>query len=81
MATVTFIVPDDVNDAFNATFADVNKSAVIAELMREAVERARRKHASDRAVDAILARRRRAPVYSASELLRSRMRDRPEAHA
>ena len=77
MATVTFIVPDDVNDAFNATFADANKSAVISSLMSEAVERARRKHASDRAVEAILARRRRAPVYSASELLRSRMRNRP----
>ena len=77
MATVTFSVPDDVNDAFNATFADANKSAVIAELMREAVERAHGKQASDRAVDAILARQRRAPVYSASELLRSRMRNRP----
>ena len=42
MATVTFIVPDDVNDAFNATFADANKSAVISSLMSEAVERARR---------------------------------------
>ena len=77
MATVTFIVPDDVTDAFNATFADANKSAVIANLMSEAVERTRRKHSSDRAVDDILARRRRAPVYSASELLRSRLRDRP----
>ena len=77
MATVTFIVPDEVKDAFNATFSDANKSVVIADLMREAVERARRKHASDRAVEAILARRRRAPVYSASELLRSRVRNRP----
>ena len=77
MATVNFSVPDEVKDAFNATFSDVNKSAVIADLMREAVERARRKQASDRAVDAILARRRRAPVYSASELLRKRMRNRP----
>ena len=77
MATVTFIVPDDVNDAFNATFGDANKSAVISSLMSEAVERARREQASDRAVDAILARRRRAPAYSASELLRSRMRYRP----
>ena len=77
MATVTFIVPDDVNDAFNATFADANKSAVISSLMSEAVERARRtphaarrKDASDRAVDAILARQRSAPLRSASELLR-----------
>ena len=77
MATVNFSVPDEVKDAFNATFSEVNKSAVIADLMREAVERARRKHASDTAVDAILARRHRAPVRSASELLRSRMRNRP----
>ena len=76
MATVIFIVPDDVNDAFNATFADVNKSGVTASLMGEAVERARRKQASDRAVDAILARRRRSPVRSASELARSRTSNR-----
>ena len=76
MATVTFIVPDDVNDAFTATFADASKSAVIANLMSEAVERTRRKHASDTAVDAILARRHRAPVRSASELARSRTSNR-----
>ena len=77
MATVNFSIPDEVKDAFNATFSDVNKSAVIADLMREAVERARRKQASDRAVDAILTRRRRAPVRSASELARSRTSNRP----
>ena len=42
MSTVTFSVPDDVKRAFNATFAHQNKSAVIAELMREAVARAQR---------------------------------------
>ena len=77
MATVNFSVPDEVKDAFNATFSDVNKSAVIADLMCEAVERARRKQASDRAVDSILARRRRAPVRSAGELARSRASNRP----
>ena len=77
MATVNFSVPDEVKDAFNATFFDVNKSAVIADLMREAVERARRKQASDRAVDAILARLRRAPVRSASDIARSRTSNRP----
>ena len=77
MATVNFSVPDEVKDAFNATFFDVNKSAVIADLMREAVERARRKQASDRAVDAILVRRRRAPMRSSRELARSRTSNRP----
>ena len=40
MSTVNFSVPDDVKEAFNATFAGQNKSAVIADLMREAVQRA-----------------------------------------
>ena len=77
MATVTFIVPDDVNDAFSATVADANKSAVIAEFMREAVVHARRKQASAMAVDAILARRHRAPLCSACDLARVRTSNRP----
>ncbi len=40
MASVNFSVPDDVKQAFNDAFDGQNKSAVIAELMREAVERA-----------------------------------------
>ena len=41
MATVNFSVPDDVKNAFNEAFAGRNKSAVIADPMREAVERVR----------------------------------------
>ncbi len=37
MATVNFSVPDDVKQAFDAAFGDQNKSAIIAELMRQAV--------------------------------------------
>ena len=35
MSTVNFSVPDDVKDEFNAVFSGQNKSAIIAELMRE----------------------------------------------
>jgi hypothetical protein len=35
MATVNFSVPDDVKEAFNIAYQGQNKSAVIAELMRE----------------------------------------------
>ena len=41
MATVNFSVPEDVKNAFNETFRNRNKSAIIADLMREAVERER----------------------------------------
>ncbi len=43
MATVNFSVPDDVKKAFDRTFKNQNKSAVIAELMRQAVAEAERK--------------------------------------
>jgi len=43
MSTMNFSVPDDVKEAFNEAYKGQNKSAVIAELMREAVERAQRK--------------------------------------
>ncbi len=72
MATVNFSVPDDVRDLFNATFAHTNKSAVIAELMREAVERAARQLASQRATESILKRRTIAPIRSATALAASR---------
>jgi len=40
MSTVNYSVPEDVKKAFNKTFKNQNKSAIIAELMVEAVERA-----------------------------------------
>jgi len=39
MLTVNLSVPEDVKDAFNTAFEGQNKSAVIADLMREAAER------------------------------------------
>ena len=59
MATVNFSVPDKVKDAFDETFKDQNKSAIITDLMREAVERAQRKQRSHEAVARILERRAR----------------------
>jgi metal-responsive CopG/Arc/MetJ family transcriptional regulator len=64
MATVNFSVPDDVKEAFNETFKDQNKSAIIADLMREAVERARQREAQSDAIDRILALRAQTPPVS-----------------
>lgn len=77
MATVNFSVPDDVKQAFNATFADANKSAIIAELMREAVEREQRRRESRAASARIRARRHTAPALSADGLRRARDKGRP----
>ena len=43
MATVNFSVPVDVKNAFNKAFEGENKSAVLAMLMRQAVEERKRK--------------------------------------
>ena len=77
MATVNYSVPDEVKEAFNAAFHDQNKSAIIADLMREAVERARRKRRSDEAVERILERHPKAPEVSAEELRAAREEGRP----
>ena len=57
MATVNFSVPEQVKKAFNKAYANENKSAVIAELMRDAVARKNRIKARRGALRRIAARR------------------------
>lgn len=77
MSTVNFSVPEDVKDAFNATFEGQNKSAVIADLMREAVERAQTKQKSQAAYLRILERRKRAPAITDKQFRAAREKGRP----
>ena len=77
MATMNFSVPDDVKAAFNKTFEGQNKSAVIAELMREAVERVRRRKQSQSAVREILMRRQGRRSLSDEEIRSAREKGRP----
>ena len=68
MSTVNFSVPEEVKVAFNETFEGQNKSAVIAALMMEAVERQKRKQRSRDAFERILERRNASPKVSARRL-------------
>jgi len=77
MATVNFSVPDEVSAAFNDAFAGENKSAVIAGLMRHAVEERRRQQRRARAIDRLLALRQRAKPVRAADVRRARRRGRP----
>lgn len=77
MSTVNFSVPDEVKEEFNAVFSGQNKSAIIAELMREAVERARRKERSRAAISRIVARRERAPGVTDPAFRKAREQGRP----
>jgi hypothetical protein len=57
VATVYFSVPDEVKDAFNRIFAKKNKSAIIANLMTQAVEEERRRKKRAKAIQSLLVRR------------------------
>lgn len=77
MGTVNFSIPDDVKQAFNEAFAGQNKSAVIAELMREAVQRVEARRRSAAAIGRILRRRGSAPLRSPAQLRKARTQGRP----
>lgn len=72
MATVNFSVPDDVKEAFDATFKNRNKSAVIAELMRRAVAEAQRDRPRAELFRMLTERRARRPVASSREIRKAR---------
>jgi hypothetical protein len=77
MSTVNFSVPEDIKAAFNITFEGKNKSAVIADLMREAVERAQSQQRSQDAYQRILQRRQNAPSVTEAQLRAAREEGRP----
>lgn len=63
MATVNYSVPDKVKEAFNATFAGRNKSAIIAELMLKGIQEEKDRIKRNKAIDRMLASRKtRRPV-------------------
>ena len=64
-------------NAFNTVFEGHNKSAVIADLMRDAVEREQRRKQHCSAVDRILANRINAPRFSEAEFNAARDEGRP----
>jgi hypothetical protein len=46
MATMSFSIPDDIRDRFNAVFQGQNKNAVVTTLMLNAVEEEERRRRS-----------------------------------
>lgn len=72
MATVNYSVPDEVKRAFNEAFRGRNKSAIVADLMRQAVEEEQCKMRRARAIDELLTRRAETPSVSAEEMQAAR---------
>jgi hypothetical protein len=68
MATVNYSVPEEVKDAFNRAFAGRNKSAIITELMRGAVEDAQIRERRSRAIGELLTMRGQGPSVSDQQI-------------
>lgn len=77
MATMNFSVPSDVKNAFDKTFAGQNKSAVLTDLMRQAVEERNRRRRRARAIAKLLELRRRTRPIGDAAIRRARTRVRP----
>ncbi len=77
MATVNFSVPEDVKAEFDKVFGGQNKSAVIAELMREAVTEAKRRKQREHIFRKLTQRRAERPSLSDAQIRASRTIGRP----
>jgi hypothetical protein len=72
MGTMNFSIPDDVKEAFNKAFDGENKSAIIANLMRRAVEERARDQRSRDFVERMRQIRARSRPVTEEEIRRAR---------
>lgn len=77
MATINFSVPDELKREFQETFAEENKSAIVARLMRQAIEEKRRQRRRTAAIDEILELRKRFRPATGQEIHAARTENRP----
>jgi metal-responsive CopG/Arc/MetJ family transcriptional regulator len=81
MATMNFSIPDDLKEAFNKAFKGENKSALVAGLMRKAIEEKRRRARQDKELDVLIEEllriRAEDPPATDEEIRRARVEGRP----
>jgi metal-responsive CopG/Arc/MetJ family transcriptional regulator len=77
MATVNFSIPEDVKKQFDKVFAGKNKSAVLTQLMQQAIEEQKRLGQRQRAIDQLLALREQAPRVTDKAIRLARTKGRP----
>ena len=77
MDTVNFSVPLAVKEAFDKAFRRQNKSAVLTELMRQAVDERQRRHRRAKAVEKLLALRKGSRPVSEKDVRKARRNGRP----
>lgn len=76
MATVNFSVPEDVKNRFNQVFQHENKSHLITELMKKAIEDYERKQRRAKAIDDLLRIRAKQKSVSRQRIQQARQEGR-----
>ena len=77
MGTMNFSIPDDLKDKFNEVFKDENQSAVVADLMRRAVEDEERKQKYESFAERVRRRLASSPGFTEEEIRKAREDGRP----
>jgi metal-responsive CopG/Arc/MetJ family transcriptional regulator len=77
MVTISFSIPEELNNAFNETFEVKNQSVIISDLMRRAIQEEKRKRQRTQAIDTLLAIRKSLPSVTEQEIRRAREENRP----
>ena len=77
MATVNFSVPDEVKKAFDRVFKGQNKSAVIADFMRKAVDETKQRKRREDIFRILTQRRSERPSASDDAIRVARVTGRP----
>ena len=77
MGVMNFSIPDEVKDAFNAAFDGQNKSAIVADLMRRAVEEHQRKRNGDALVEQMRRLQSMGPPITDADIKAAREEGRP----
>jgi hypothetical protein len=72
MGTMNFSIPDELKEAFNKAFDGENKSAVVARLMRQAIEEKERKNRSEGLVERLRRIRANSRPMTDDEIRRAR---------
>ncbi len=77
MATVNFSVPDDIKNRFNKIFANQNKSHIIADLMKHAIDEYEHQQQRAHAIEALLKLRSKQKPVSNRAIQAARKQGRP----
>ena len=77
MSVMNFSIPDDVKEAFDAAFEGHNKSAIVAALMRRAVEEQTHKSRGDELLQQARRLHAMGPAVSDADIKAAREEGRP----